>query len=201
LILPLQYYILTSMIGKLKGVLSTVTGNVGLIETPSGVSYEAYLLPAHLTQHKIGQAIEVFTYLQVRDDALILFGFSNTEQLAFFKLLLTVSGVGPKTAYSVLSHTRITELFGAVRSNDVAYFTQVPGLGKKTAMKIILELSQKIKSEFKMIDMQLSDDDKTAVDALVALGYTVHDARNEISKLPKQITVEEKIKLVLRRKQ
>lgn len=185
------------MIGKLKGVLSHIEGNIGLIETASGVSYDVFLPPNALKPPK--SPIEVFTYLQVRDDALVLFGFSDRDQLAFFKMLLTVSGVGPKTAFSVLSKTHLNELLAAVRSNDVSYFTSIPGLGKKTGMKIILELSQKLKSEFKFESMHVSDDDKTAIDALISLGYKSGDAKTIISKLPANLSIEDKIKAALKR--
>ncbi len=185
------------MIGKIKGVLSSVEGNVGLIETPGGVSYEVYLTP-NLLSKKIGSVMDIRSYLQVRDDAFVLFGFESVDQHHFFKLLLSVSGVGPKTAFNVVSHTRVNELLQAVKENDVEYFTQVPGLGKKTSMKIILELSQKVKSEFKFNQMNMSDDDKTVIEALVALGYKTQEAKNLFSKLPKDLSIEEKIKHALK---
>ncbi len=185
------------MIGKIKGVLASVEGNVGLIETQSGVSYEIFLTP-NLLSAKIGHEIDVRTYLQVRDDAFVLFGFESVDQHHFFKLLLSVSGVGPKTAFNVVSHTRVDELLQAVKENNVEYFTQVPGLGKKTSMKIILELSQKVKSEFKFSQMNMSDDDKTVIEALIALGYKTQEARNLFSKLPKDLSIEEKIKHALK---
>src|SRR3989338_1870232 len=185
------------MIGKIKGVLSSVEGNVGLIETQGGVSYEIFLTP-NLLSKKIGSEIDLRTYLQVRDDAFVLFGFESVEQHHFFKLLLSVSGVGPKTAFNIVSHTRVDELLGAVKENDVEYFTQVPGLGKKTSMKIILELSQMVKSEFKFSQINMSDDDKTVIEALIALGYKAQEAKNLFSKLPKDLSIEEKIKHALK---
>lgn len=185
------------MIGKVKGILASVEGSVGLIETSGGVSYEVYLTP-NLLSKKIDSVMEIRTYLQVRDDAFVLFGFESVDQHHFFKLLLSVSGVGPKTAFNVVSHTRVNELLQAVKENDVEYFTQVPGLGKKTSMKIILELSQKVKSEFKFDQVHMSDDDKTVIDALVALGYKTQDAKNLFSKLPKDLSIEEKIKHALK---
>ena len=185
------------MIGKIKGVLSSVEGNVGLIETPGGVSYEVYLTP-NLLSKKIGSVMDILSSLQVRDDEFFLFCFESVDQHHFFKLLLSVSGVGPKTAFNVVSHTRVNELLQAVKENDVEYFTQVPGLGKKTSMKIILELSQKVKSEFKFNQMNMSDDDKTVIEALVALGYKTQEAKNLFSKLPKDLSIEEKIKHALK---
>ena len=185
------------MIGKLKGKLSEVNGNLGLIETVSGVSYEVFLPPSLISHISPKSPIEVRTYLQVRDDALVLFGFQTKKELDFFKLLLTVPGVGPKTAFSVISFLPLDQLVSSVQSNDVDAFTRIPGLGRKTAMKIILELSTKLKSEFDMTKMVLSEDDKTVLDALVSLGYKSSEAKQILLKLPKSLSIEEKIKKVL----
>ncbi len=187
------------MIGKLKGKLVEIDGNVGLIETSGGVYYQVFLPTSYLssTIHH-PSSIEVYTYLQVRDDALVLFGFETKRHHDFFKLLLTVSGVGPKTAFSVISNIKLEQLVSLVQSNDVDGF-KVPGLGRKTAMKIILELSGKLKTDFDMTKMVLSDDDQTAVSALVSLGYKSFDAKKIVSKLPKNLSVEEKIKEALKK--
>lgn len=186
------------MIGKLKGSLTSIEGNVGLLETASGISYELYLTNQLISTSNPGSIVEVYTYLQVRDDALVLFGFETKDQHHFFKMLLSVPGVGPKTAFGIVSNTMIAELLNAVKDNDVNYFTKIPGLGKKTAMKIILELSQKVKSEFKFDHMQLSDEDKTVIDALVALGYKSQEARSLFAKLPSDLSIEDKIKQALK---
>ncbi|MEK7109868.1 MAG: Holliday junction branch migration protein RuvA [Patescibacteria group bacterium] len=189
------------MIGKLKGKLVEVDGNLGLIETSGGVFYQVFL-PSSFVRRSLGEdgsLIELYTYLQVRDDALVLFGFETKKHHDFFKLLLSVSGVGPKTAFSVISAIPLDSLVQFVQSNDADAFTQVPGLGRKTAMKIILELSSKLKSDFDMSKMVLSDDDQTAVSALVSLGYKSYDAKKIVSKLPKNLTVEEKIREALKK--
>lgn len=186
------------MIGKLKGKLVEVDSNVGLIETSGGVFYQVFLPAKALAQEGLHNSIELYTYLQVRDDALVLFGFETKKHHDFFKLLLTVSGVGPKTAFSVISLVPLDSLVKFVTSNDVDGF-KVPGLGRKTAMKIILELSGKLKTDFDMTKMILSDDDQTAVSALVSLGYKSFDAKKIVSKLPKNLSVEEKIKEALKK--
>ncbi|MEK7097040.1 MAG: Holliday junction branch migration protein RuvA [Patescibacteria group bacterium] len=185
--------------GKLKGKLVEVDKNVGLIETSGGVFYQVFL-PTSLLSSIINypSSIEIYTYLQVRDDALVLFGFETKQQHDFFLLLLSVSGVGPKTAFTVISALKTEEIVRAVTSNEVDALTKVPGLGRKTAMKIILELSSKFKSEFDMKNMVLSDDDQTVISALVSLGYKSYDAKKIVSKLPKNLTVEEKIKEALK---
>jgi len=191
-----------NMIGKLKGKLVEVDGNIGLIETSGGVFYQVFLPTNLLSNFQLPPlsstvnhlpSIEIYTYLQVRDDALVLFGFETKKQHDFFKLLLTVSGVGPKTAFNVISFVPLDKLVSYIKLNDVDGL-KVPGLGRKTAMKIILELSTKLKSDFDMSKMVLSDDDQTAVSALVSLGYKSFEAKKLVSKLPKNLSVEEKIK-------
>ncbi len=187
------------MIGKIKGKLAEVDGNIGLIETSSGLSYEIFLTPSLLSLNKVGQAIEVYTYLQVREDAHTLFAFQTKNEFKLFKMLITVSGVGPKTAFSIISFSTDKDLTDAVRGNDIAFFSRIPGLGKKTAMKIILELSQKMDAEFKLEKMYLSEEDKTVVEALVSLGFKSGEARQILNKLPKELfSVEEKIKEALK---
>jgi len=182
------------MIGKIKGKLIEVDNNIGLIETSSGLSYNVFLTPSLLSTLHLPSPIEVYTYLQVREDALVLFGFESKEQSKLFMLLLTVSGVGPKTAYTVISYSEINALFAAIKENNIDYFTKIPGLGKKTAMKIILELSQKLKQEFSLEKMYLSEDDKLVIDAFISLGFKSNEAKKILQQIPKNLSVEEKIK-------
>ena len=190
------------MIGKLKGILSEVNKNIGLIETSGGVFYQIYLTPSlisHTSPSSPSSPITLYTYLQVRDDALVLFGFQTKQEHDFFQMLLTVPSVGPKTAFNIISLSNIDDIIEATKKNDLDYFTKIPGLGKKTGLKIILELSQKLKTEFKFQDTALSEDDKTVIDALVSLGYKNQEARKLISNLPKGLSVEERIKKALKK--
>ena len=185
------------MIGKLKGILSEVNKNIGLIETSGGVFYQIYLTPSLISHTSPSSPITLYTYLQVRDDALVLFGFQTREEHDFFLMLLSVPGVGPKTAYGIISISNIDEIIEATKKNDLDYFTKIPGLGKKTGLKIILELSQKLKTEFKFQDTALSEDDRTVVDALIALGYKSSEAKQKLGKIDKNLSIEEKVKQVL----
>lgn len=188
------------MIGKITGNLIEVDNNIGLLQTASGICFELYLTPLLISQYKPNSKIEIYTYLQVRDDAFVLFGFESKSEKNFFKLLLSVPGVGPKTAFSIISHSKIDEILDATKNNKLDYFTKIPGLGKKTALKIILELSQKIKSEFSFDNHYLTDDDKTAIKALISLGYPANEAKTTISQLPKNLSLENKIKEALKNK-
>ena len=185
------------MIGKIKGKLIEVDGNVVLIETVSGLSFNVFLTPTLLSTFHLQSSIDIYTYLQVREDAFVLYGFESKNQYKLFLELLTVPGVGPKTAYGVISFSKTDELMKAVKENNINYFIRIPGLGKKTAMKIILELSVKLKQEFSLEKMYLSEDDKLVVDALVSLGFKSLEAKKILQSIAKNLSVEEKIKKAL----
>jgi holliday junction DNA helicase RuvA len=186
------------MIGKIKGTLSEVNGNTGLIETASGLSYEVYLTSTILSSKFPGDQIEIYTHHHIREDTQVLFGFNEKNEHQMFKLLLSVDGVGPKTAFTVISFSTVDNLVKAVTSNDIEYFSKIPGLGKKTSMKIMLEMSSKLNSEFRMEKMHLSEDEKTIVDALVALGFRSAEAKNILSEIPPELSLENKIKEAIR---
>lgn len=185
------------MIGKVRGILSEISGNVALIESPNGLFYEVFL-PSALLNSQIGSPFEIYTHFHVREDLQILFGFSSKKELSFFKLLIGVSGVGPKTAFQIVSFAPADDLIDAIKKNDHGFFARVPGLGKKTAMKIILELASRLDATFELEQQYVSEEDKTVVDALISLGFKSHDAKEIMKKLPKDMSLEQKIKEGLR---
>lgn len=186
------------MIGKIKGKLIETENNIGLIETQSGLAIYVFLTPRLISRYPLKSDVEIYTYLQVREDALILFGFDSKDQYKLFIQLLSVPGVGPKTAYSVISYAKSDDLLRAVRENNIDYFLQIPGLGKKTSMKIILELSQQLKEQFTLEKMYLSEEDKLVIDALVSLGFKNIEAKKILQKIPKNLSVEERITKALK---
>lgn len=181
------------MIGKIIGSLSEIENNKGLIETATGVCYEVYLVP-DLLQTPIGERIEVFTYLQVREDNLTLYGFSNKNQNKLFNMLLAVDGVGPKSAFSIIAYAHGSQIVDAVLAGNVEFFSGIPGVGKKTAQKILLELSHKMSHDFDMSTLAISPDSALIVDALSSLGFQRNDIQKIIAKLDKTSPIEEQIK-------
>lgn len=186
------------MIGKIKGILVAVEFNQGLIETASGVSYIVFLTPALIKQQKIGYGIALYTYLQVREDNWILYGFEDKKQQRIFEMLITVPGIGPKSAFTILSHKNSDSLSQAILTNNVEFFSDIPGVGKKSAHKILLELSAKMGKIFDISSLALSPDDSTVVDALASLGFSKRDARNTIATFDKRLSVEDKIKKAIK---
>jgi len=188
------------MIGKIKGKLVEIEENLGLIETPSGVFYQVHLPPSFIKKHPLESLVEVYTFLEVKEDALNLYGFGSKKEYQFFLSLISVSGVGAKMAFSVISFLTVDEVIKAIKENNLEVIAQVPKLGKKTAAKIILELSQKFKKEPNLSYLYLSDEDKTVIDTLITLGYQPAFAKKIFIKIPKNLSLEEKIKWALKNK-
>ncbi|KND46863.1 MAG: Holliday junction DNA helicase RuvA [Parcubacteria bacterium C7867-004] len=131
-----------------------------------------------------GSEVTLMTYLSVKQDGMDLYGFPDEAERRFFELLLQVSGVGPKTALSILKRAPREALEGAIAARDLDYLTRVIGLGKKAAEKLIVELSEKVGGSTKVHD----DADGEVFDTLVALGYTDREARKAVAAVPKAIT-------------
>ena len=131
-----------------------------------------------------GSEATLLTYLSIKQDGADLYGFTTKEDLRFFELLLTVSGIGPKTALSILSRASREALEGAIGKRDISYLTRVVGLGKKAAEKIAVELSEKIE----VGEREHEGEDAEVFDTLVALGYTEREARKALSGVPMHVT-------------
>lgn len=186
------------MIGKIKGTLTEVDLHEGIIMTASGIGYRIYLTPKLLSLPTPSD-FEIYTYHQIREDAQVLYGFESKQEHQFFTLLLTVDGVGPKTAYTVISQLTPSQVFEAVRANDVTALTKVSGLGKKTAQKIILELSNKFKTGFDLEKVKEIEVDEEAVLALSALGYSKADAKKMLEKVDSSLSLTEKVTSALKK--
>ncbi len=182
------------MIGYLKGNivdqdLKSVTLDV------SGVGYKIFTNTAFLGNGG-GKTVEFWTHLAVRENALDLYGFSNKEELSFFELLITVSGIGPKSAMGILSIATLPNLRHAIVSGDTSHLTKVSGIGKKNAEKIVLELKDKL--EGLSVDMSGSTShDVDALEALKSLGYGEREAREALKKAEGD-TTEQKVRSALK---
>ena len=176
------------MIAFVRGTAVDMTENSVIVEA-GGIGYEIYMTGTDLSQIHMGEEVKIHTYFNVREDAMQLYGFRSKDDLQMFRLLLGVNGVGPKAAVGVLAGITADELRFAILSDDVKTLSKAPGIGKKTAQKLILELKDKMKLEdafeLKLAHEQekavaglgeISDGRQEAVEALVALGYSSTDA-------------------------
>ncbi len=187
------------MIAHLKGTIIHAGERFVILET-SGVGYKVFVTSETLhTLKKHSSETSLWTYLAVRENALDLYGFLKKDELDFFELLISISGIGPKTALGILSVTTIKNLRQAIASGETAHLTKISGIGKKVADKIVLELRDKIdflESEKDTGDMR---DESDALEGLKALGYSEREAREALKKLPKEISrPSERIKQALK---
>ena len=147
-----------------------------------------------------GMELTVHTHLHVRENDLALYGFGSREDLALFRLLLGVSGIGPKVALSLLSFLPRDRLQAAIAQEDVAMLARVPGIGPKTAKKLVFDLKDKIAAEIMPGEPQpvLTEADADLIAALTSLGYSVSEAQEAIRSLPREtIELEERVRLAL----
>ncbi len=185
------------MISYLKGKIVHKGEKHIVILTVSGVGYKVFTtLDTHSTQHE-GNETELWIHSVVREDAFDLYGFKDRETLEFFELLITISGIGPKSALGVLSAATVKTLKDAIVSNETSYLTKISGIGKKVAEKIVLELKGKVFSSDTEGSSQNSDID--TIEALKSLGYSIKEAKEALEGIPSDITDPgSKVKAALR---
>lgn len=183
------------MIGSLKGPVSFVGAGYALIDV-AGVGYKVYVPAVTLSSLSTEKEASLFVYTAVRENAIDLYGFATRAELEFFEMLLSVSGIGPKSALAILGLAPTDTLKRAIASGDAVYLTKVSGIGRKTAEKIMIELKDKLGGAEAAAGI-LVGADAEALEALEALGYSVKDARDAVMKSP-GTTAQEKIKESLR---
>jgi Holliday junction DNA helicase RuvA len=180
------------MIARLRGRNAGLTP-AGLIVDVNGVGYLVHATPSVLRQG--GDEVVVETYTHVREDALQLYGFATAEERDLFVHLLSVSGVGPKVALAIVSGSSPADLRRAIALDDTARFEAIPGIGKKTAQRVVLELKEKLGSG---ASAAAPSADLFARDALVELGWSVPDAERALAGVDPALPVEEQVRLALR---
>lgn len=197
------------MIAFLNGEISAIYEDKVIIEV-SGIGYNVLMPSSCIKMLKgIGNIAKIYTYLSVREDAMQLYGFNTSDELELFKLLITVNGIGPKASLQILSSMSQDEIKMAIVAGDSKTLSKVPGIGPKTAQRIIIDLKDKIDlintvesrlSSDITYSGALSDEKSEALEALVALGYSKKDALNAVSSVdaPQGTKVEEILKLALK---
>lgn len=181
------------MIGYLKGRVIEHDLKSVILDV-SGVGYKIFTNTAFLESKK-PEILEFWTYLAVRENALDLYGFVNKEELSFFELLITVSGIGPKSAMGILSVASVANLRNAISSGDTSHLTKVSGVGKKNAEKIVVELKDKL-TGFEGGATVSGDVD--VIEALKSLGYGERESREALKKVGESKDMSDKIKKALK---
>jgi holliday junction DNA helicase RuvA len=184
------------MIGSLKGTVTSIRPTQAIVEV-GGVGYLVNMIPAQAEKLRIGSDTSLFIHTAVRENDISLYGFTTEEELSMFESLMTVSGIGPKSALGILGVAGLATLEEAILTGNTAALTKIAGVGKKTADKIVLELSGKIASTQGMSSGM--KDDLDVFEALKALGYREYQIKEVIAEIPKEVEgANEKIKQALK---
>lgn len=187
-------------------MIACLEGNVlsrsrdSLVVTVGGIGFKVFAPATLLAQVRPGEPLALHTYLHVREQEMTLYGFADEDELGLFELLLTVSGVGPKLALTMLSAMSVDALRLAIGQEQPGVLARIPGIGKKTAEKIVLELKDKVGSPDGAPPelAALSEADAEVIDALTALGYSIIEAQRAVQALPRDVRdVEERLRLAL----
>lgn len=195
------------MIGFVEGIIEYIDVDK-IVVNNNGVGYNVFMPASQIDTLNVDETVRVFTYLNVREDAMQLFGFLTRDDLEVFKLLITVNGIGPKGGLAVLSTITTDDLRVAVISEDAKVISKAPGIGAKTAQKVIIELKDKLNLEDVLepkldANFQVNDNNSMpeAVMALVALGYSQADAYRAVKSIDniEELDVENVIKMALKK--
>lgn len=185
------------MIAQLAGEVVRKDGR-GIVLDVGGVGYRVHVVKEHSDKLKSGTRVVLLTYLAVRENALDLYGFENSEALDYFELLITVPGIGPKSALAVLALAAPAVLRRAILAGDTAYLTRVSGLGRKSAEKIIVTLKDKL-GRLKADESGFLAGEVEALEALQSLGYTLAEGREALKHVPAAASdTGEKVKAALK---
>jgi Holliday junction DNA helicase RuvA len=183
------------MIASLNGKIGDIFGDILVMEV-GGIGYQVYVPVAVRQQARNGEIIHLHTYLVVRQDALTLFGFESREEREFFMLLLEVNGIGPRLALSVLSVLSPDAIRRAVFHEQAEVFSRVPGVGKKTAQKILLQLQDRLPADSGLtVGSILTDLDTEILAALTTLGYSVVEAQAALQSIPRDTPQDLEVRL------
>lgn len=184
------------MIASLSGKIELKTERY-IILNVGGVGYKVYCSLSTLKELEKEQEVKLFIHLYLRENLLDLYGFLTFEELEFFELLISISGIGPKAGLAVLSIASLKDLKTSIASGQVSLLTKVSGIGKKTAERVILELKSKILASGSDVKKLMADDE--AIDALVSLGYSRYQASEVLKKIPSKVKeVENRVKEALK---
>ena len=191
------------MISYIKGKLEIKSKDYIVVDV-GGIGYKIFMSETAINELEKGKEVKIFTYMKVREDDISLYGFLNNEELVTFELLISVGGVGAKSAITILSNITPSKFALAVITNDVNTLKKLPGIGAKTAARIILELKDKMKTEQSIEESKneeikeaivLDNKANDALEALCVLGYTRKDVEKVLSNIDtNKLTVEEIIK-------
>lgn len=188
------------MISHIKGILEFQAEKFVVIDV-HGVGYKVFVgMDTLAKMPKRGEETKLWTHAHIREDSSDLYGFLHYAELELFEMLISISGVGPKTALGVMALAPADTLKKAIASGDTSYLTKVSGIGRKTAEKIILELREKMAGKGVTVESGVLQEESDVLEALISLGYTQAEAREALARVPQTIEgAEKRIKEALKK--
>lgn len=175
------------MISYLKGKLTYKLKDRIIVEV-NNIGYSVFISEGLLSDLKVDEDLQIFVFQNVKEDALDLYGFRNLAELEFFELLISVSGIGPKTALSILSVASLSDIQESIIRDDALLLTKVSGIGKKTAERVVLELKDKLIKLTGIHDLSSPNNfSADEIDVLLGLGYNIAEARDALKQVDKEI--------------
>ncbi len=186
------------MIASISGKVIQLTKETVIIDI-NGLGIEVFVPKPLLGETETGDLLYLYTYMLVREDNISLYGFSSLDEKQLFLQFLAVGGIGPKLSLAILSSLSIDNIRSAILSEKPDYFSRVPGIGKKTAQKIIIQMQGKLPESDGLAIRSITDVDDSVVDALISLGYSVVEAQTALQTIPKDTPddVESKLRIAL----
>jgi Holliday junction DNA helicase RuvA len=188
------------MIASIKGKLESLGGDGAVVDV-GGIGFHVYMPTSTLTTlGAIGSEVRLHTHLHLREDNATLYGFASTEELELFGILINVSGLGPRLALAILSAMDIESLAAAITTGNADLLTGIPGIGKKMANRLVVELKDKLGAGITIAPVaQIAQENADALAALTSLGYSVTEATRGLAGLPseQELSLEDKVKLAL----
>jgi len=186
------------MISSLNGILSFISSDSITLDV-HGVGFEVFVDKKMLSEHQVGDSLRLLIQLIIRQDSLTLYGFSTADERLLFNQLMGVDGIGPRLALAILSNLSLDNIRTAVLAEKPEYFIRVPGVGKKTAQKIVIHLQGKFPDtgDYKALVPSSTDDE--VIESLVTLGFTLVEAQTAVQSIPKDFSedVEERLRYAL----
>ena len=186
------------MIASISGKVIQLTKETVIMDI-NGLGFEVFVPKPLLSETEAGDLLYLYTYMLVREDNIALYGFTSLEEKQLFLQFLAVGGIGPKLSLSILSSLSIDNIRSAILGEKPDYFSRVPGIGKKTAQKIIIQMQGKLPDSDGLAIRSITDVDDAVVDALISLGYSVVEAQTALQTIPKNTPddVETKLRVAL----
>jgi Holliday junction DNA helicase RuvA len=188
------------VIASLHGTVESLGSDWAIVDV-GGIGFQVYMPTSSLsTLGAVGEEVRLYTHLHLREDNATLYGFTSPEELGMFQTLIGVSGLGPKLALAMLSAMNVEQLAMAIATGSADLLTEIPGIGKKVASRLVLELKEKIGAGWITTPAaQLAQENTEVLAALTSLGYSVSEATRAVATLPpsSDLSLEEKIKLAL----